>query len=166
MLTLRPETDDDLPFLEGLYASTREREIGRVPWTDQQKADFLKMQFEAQRSHYQKHYPEATFDVIEASGEPVGRLYVSRWPDEIRIVDIALAPEARGQGWGSELLETLFTESTATGKPVSIHVEKENPARRLYDRLGFREVEDKGVYLLMRRDPGGASPEAQATMAS
>jgi ribosomal protein S18 acetylase RimI-like enzyme len=112
------------------------------------------MQFEAQDTHYRQHYPEASFDVVEDDGEPVGRLYVSRWEEEIRIVDIALLPTARGRGLGSQLLAHLFEESRQSGKAVSIHVEKENPARRLYERLGFREVEDRGVYLLMRREPG------------
>ncbi|MEM1055574.1 MAG: GNAT family N-acetyltransferase [Bacteroidota bacterium] len=151
-LTLRPATDADRPFLLTVYASTREREMERVPWDYEQKASFLLMQFNAQDTHYREHYPEASFDVIEADGEPVGRLYVSRWPEEIRIVDIALLPAARGRGLGSQLLNDLFEESRQSGKPVSIHVEKENPARRLYDRLGFREVEDRGVYLLMRRE--------------
>ncbi|MDO9561897.1 MAG: hypothetical protein Q7J60_09770 [Bradyrhizobium sp.] len=41
-------------------------------------------------------------------------------------------------------------EATACGKAVSIHVEKFNPAIRLYRRLDFETVEDKGVYDLMR----------------
>mgnify|MGYP002641344995 CR=1 FL=1 len=151
--TLRPATDDDRPFLLNVYASTREREMERVPWDYDQKASFLLMQFEAQDAHYRQHYPEASFDVVEADGEPVGRLYVSRWDEEIRIVDIALLPSARGHGLGSQLLADLLRESAEAGKAVSIHVEKENPARRLYERLGFREVEDRGVYLLMRREP-------------
>ena len=44
----------------------------------------------------------------------------------------------------------------AAGKPVSIHVERFNPELRLYARLGFRQVEDKGVYLLMSRPPADA----------
>lgn len=154
ILTLRPATDADRPFLLDVYASTREREMERVPWTDEQKAAFLQMQFEAQDAHYRQHYAAASFDVVEADGEPVGRLYVDRWPEEIRIVDIALLPRARGHGLGSQLLADLFRESAEAGKAVSIHVEKENPARRLYDRLGFREVEDRGVYVLMRREAG------------
>lgn len=152
--SLRPATDADRPFLFAVYASTREAEMARVPWSHEQKAEFLKMQFEAQDAHYREHYADASFDVVEADGEPVGRLYVDRWDEEIRIVDIALLPSARGGGLGTRLLEDLFEESRQSGKPVSIHVEKENPARRLYDRLGFREVEDRGVYLLMRREVG------------
>ena len=44
-------------------------------------------------------------------------------------------------------------EAAAAGKDVSIHVEKFNPAMRLYRRLGFATEEDKGVYDLMRWTP-------------
>jgi ribosomal protein S18 acetylase RimI-like enzyme len=66
-------------------------------------------------------------------------------------VDIALLPEYRGMGIGTRLLRDLISESEESGKPLSIHVERFNPALRLYERLDFRTVEDKGVYLLMER---------------
>ena len=86
-------------------------------------------------------------------GEPAGRLYVHRGPSEIRIVDIALLPEHRGGGIGTSLLEELSAEADAAGKSLTIHVERMNPALRLYDRLGFSVAEDKGVYLLLERSP-------------
>ena len=91
--------------------------------------------------------------MILADGEPAGRLYVARWEDEVRIVDIALLPEFRGRGLGSELLRDLMAEADAVGKPLSIHVEMNNPARPWYERLGFRSEGEFGVYVLMRRAP-------------
>jgi ribosomal protein S18 acetylase RimI-like enzyme len=61
-----------------------------------------------------------------------------------------LLPEHRGKGFGEALLRDLLDEATACGKAVTIHVEKFNPAMRLYRRLGFTTEEDKGVYDLMR----------------
>jgi ribosomal protein S18 acetylase RimI-like enzyme len=91
--------------------------------------------------------------VIAVDGEPVGRLYVHRGPSEIRIVDIALLPEHRGDGLGTLLLRDLLAEADAAGKSVTIHVERMNPALRLYERLGFSVAEDKGVYLFLERSP-------------
>lgn len=155
-VTRRPITPADLPFLARLYASTREEELAVVPWSEAQKAAFLQSQFEAQHQHYATHYTDAVFEIIERAGEAVGRLYVARWPREIRIVDIALLPAHRGQGIGSALLRTLLTEGSERGLPVSIHVERFNPALRLYERLGFRLREDKGVYLLLAWEPSPA----------
>jgi GNAT superfamily N-acetyltransferase len=148
-------TAEDLPFLLRVYASTREEELAPVPWTAEQKDAFLRQQFEAQHAWWQENYTGATFDVIEVGGDPAGRFYVHRGPRAIRVVDIALLAAHRGSGIGARLLRELFAEGDGAGKPVSVHVEKFNRARTLYDRLGFREVEDKGVYLLMERPVGG-----------
>lgn len=91
--------------------------------------------------------------MIVVDGEPAGRLYVARWEREIRIVDIAVLPAFRGRGVGTELLHRLMEEADAARKPLTIHVERENPARTLYDRLGFRPAGEHGVYVLMERAP-------------
>ena len=147
---LRPVTDDDREFLLALYASTREEELAQVPWEEGAKEAFLRQQFSAQDHHYRTNYPGATLDVIEVDGEPAGRLYVHRGPDEIRIMDIALAPGFRGRGMGTALLRELMDEAGGSGRSLSIHVELQNPARALYDRLGFVPAGEHGVYVLMR----------------
>jgi ribosomal protein S18 acetylase RimI-like enzyme len=74
---------------------------------------------------------------------------VHRRPAEIRLVDIAFLPEFRSGGLGTSILRDLLAEGEAAGKPVTIHVEVYNPAMRLYERLGFRSVEERGPYRLM-----------------
>ena len=152
-VTRRPIGDQDMEFLLHLYASTREEELAHVPWTPDLKMAFLRQQFEAQHRHYQEHYTGTAFDVLLVDDRPAGRLYVARWTKTLRIVDIALMPEFRGRGIGTALMTELFAEADASGRSVSIHVEANNPARRLYERLGFRDVGEHGVYLLMEREP-------------
>jgi ribosomal protein S18 acetylase RimI-like enzyme len=152
-VALRPLTADDEPFALSVYASTREEELAPVPWADEQKAAFVAMQFAAQSAHYAQHYAGLTSDVILVDGERAGRLLVARWTQEIRIVDITLLPAFRGRGAGSELLAELMDEATEMGKRLSIHVERSNSARRLYERLGFEPVGETGVYLRMEWGP-------------
>jgi ribosomal protein S18 acetylase RimI-like enzyme len=149
-LRLRPVTPEDDSFLAAVYASTRAEELLVTGWSDQEKALFCRHQFDAQAAHYTANYPGASFQIIERSGVPAGRLYLARWEKEIRIVDITLLPEHRGAGIGTKLLKALQEEANRAGKKLSIHVERHNPALQLYQRLGFQEVEDKGVYLLMQ----------------
>jgi GNAT superfamily N-acetyltransferase len=149
-LTLRPMTDADLPFLARLYASTRTEELAAVDWPETQKAVFLQMQFDAQHAHYRRHYHGTDWLVILRDGAPIGRLYLARWTREHRIVDIALLPAHRRAGLGTALLRDLLDEAAAAGKDVTIHVEKFNPARTLYARLGFVPAGEEGVYDLMR----------------
>jgi RimJ/RimL family protein N-acetyltransferase len=151
---LRPEEDADAPFLLALYRSTREQELAMVEWTDDQKHAFVAMQFTAQREHYHREYQGASFDVIERDGLPIGRLYVHERPDEIRIMDVVLAPAARNGGIGTALLHAVLDEGARSRRPVTIHVERFNPARHLYERLGFRVAgEPDSVYLLMEATP-------------
>jgi len=153
-ITLRPITDADMEFLHRLYATTREDELTQVDWTPEQKAAFVAQQFHAQHQYWQENYTDTSWDLILGDGDqPIGRLYVARWAEEIRIVDIALMPEHRGSGLGTRLLRRLLDEGEASGRKVSIHVEIFNPARRLYERLGFVQAAERGVYLLMERHP-------------
>jgi ribosomal protein S18 acetylase RimI-like enzyme len=150
-VVVRPAADGDRTFLAQVYASTRAHELALLPWTDEEKAAFVAHQFEAQDAHYRAHYDGASFGVIEVDGEPAGRLYVHRGPSDIRIVDITLAPAFRGRGLGTGILRSLIAEAEGSGRKLSIHVEVNNPARRLYERLGFRPAGEHGVYLLMER---------------
>lgn len=149
-LALRPVLPEDRPFLERVYASTRTEELAAVPWSEEQKSAFLRFQFDAQDHHYRLHYAAARFDVILARGEAIGRLYVERTPVEIRLIDIAILPEHRGSGIGGALLAELIAEARRERLPLTIHVERFNPAQRLYLRLGFRFTgSETGVYRLM-----------------
>ena len=160
-LKFRPITGDDRAFLRRLYASTREEELARVPWNDGDKAAFVDQQFEAQHKFYQEQFGDAEFNVIVKKKQDIGRLYLHRRMDEFRIIDIALLPEYRGKGLGARLMQDILDEAASAGKKVTIHVEHNNPAMHLYERLGFKMVEDQGVYHLMewREDTRGKIQE-------
>ncbi len=140
VITFRPITAQDEPFLISVYASTRAEELAPVPWTPEQKLAFVTQQFRAQHAHYQQHFPDARFEVLLVDGQPAGRLYVRRTVEAISIVDITLLPPHRGGGLGTRLLRELLDEGARSGKPVRIHVEHFNRALRLYERLGFRRA--------------------------
>ena len=160
-ITLRPIQPEDMTFLYEVYASTRQEELAMVEWGEAQKTAFLQMQFAAQHQYYQENYSNAVFLVILLDNQPVGRLYVARWADEIRLIDVTLVPAYRGAGIGSGLLRALMAEAAQAGKPLCIHVEKQNPALRLYERLGFRSIVDRGVHWFLEW-----SPTAQPNTAS
>jgi ribosomal protein S18 acetylase RimI-like enzyme len=145
-VTLRPFQESDIPFLCALYASTRQEEMKILPWPEEEKQRFLEWQFEAQTKHYFDSYDDAGFMIIELDGTPIGRLFLFRGEKSIEVVDIALVPELRGKGLGRELLQEVIDEARSAGRQVAIYVEHNNPARHLYDRLGFELVDTVGVY--------------------
>jgi ribosomal protein S18 acetylase RimI-like enzyme len=146
---LRAATPGDRAHLLAVYGSTRAEELAPLGWSDEQQAAFVESQFSAQDSYYRAYHRTATFDVVLADGQPAGRLYVDRWAEEIRVVDVTLLPSWRGRGIGTRLLRELMGESADGHRRLSVHVEVVNPARRLYERLGFRVVADRGLHLLM-----------------
>jgi ribosomal protein S18 acetylase RimI-like enzyme len=154
---LRPVQPSDVEFLYRVYASTRQPEMDLVPWSEAQKGAFLRMQFDAQSREWAEKNPRASFQVVVVDGRSAGRLYLDRREDEIRVVDVSLLPEFRGRGIGRALLTDVLKEGDAAGKPVRVHVERFNPAQRLYQRLGFRLLRDGPVYLLLERPPEGGA---------
>lgn len=170
MISLRPAVDVDRPLLLEVYAAARADELAQVPWSDEQKAAFVEQQFTAQDADYKTRRPDADFLVIDWNGQPVGRLYRAMLDEPtgpaLQVIDIALLPEWRGKGIGTKLLRDILAEADAAGVPVTIHVEQFNPARRLYERLGFVEVGAGEVYVLMERKPAGHAQADSADSAS
>jgi ribosomal protein S18 acetylase RimI-like enzyme len=148
-VTLRPETPVDEPFLFDLYATTRDYEMDLVPWTEVQKRAFLNQQCAAQLRHYRWHYPDASYRIVLLNSAPIGRMYVRQTGQEMSLIDISLVRECRGRGIGTRLIRELLAEAETSRKRVSLYVEIMNPACRLYERLGFRMVENHEIYLLM-----------------
>ena len=152
-VSLRVENDADRAFLSDLYASTRQEELAPVPWDAATKRGFLAEQFTLQHAHYVKNYVGAEFIVIEQHGQSIGRIYVNRKGSEIRLMDIALVPEKRGQGIGRTLVEALARVAREDAAEITLHVEPNNPAMKLYDRMGFTLIENRGVYLFLGLKP-------------
>ena len=152
-ITLRPVCADDYDFLVAVYGSTRAEEMALVPWTDEQKQVFINAQFAAQQDHYAKKYPAASHDIIVVDNRPMGRLYVARLDQEIRIIDITVLPAERNAGIGSYLIRQLLDEANRAGKVTRIYVEEFNPSLRLFERLGFSPSEQHGIHLLMQCHP-------------
>jgi len=155
-IRFNPINDKDMGFLQKLYGSTREDELAQTDWDDARKNEFIAFQFSAQHKHYMEHFAGSDFLLILRDQEKIGRIYIDRRPDEIRLIDIALITEERGSGLGTQLLQDLMDEAADRKQALSIHVEQFNPAMRLYKRLGFKKLDDYGVYDLMQWKPENA----------
>ncbi|RPE82024.1 GNAT family N-acetyltransferase [Vulcaniibacterium tengchongense] len=161
-LRLRPQRDDDAPFLRALYAGTREHELAGLDWPEPMRRTFLEQQFAAQAQHHRRHYPRAEFAVLERDGVAVGRRCLDRGhalgggsgPDrrgDFLLIDISLLPAWRYQGIGTLLIRDGQRQAADLNRGLQLHVLRSNEgAYRLYLRLGFAVVADEGAYLRMR----------------
>lgn len=144
-LSFFPITASDKAFLLALYSLTRADEMAMVPWETEQKQQFLQLQFEAQHQHYTAKYPNGSFQIIKFDNKNIGRLYLSELEDEIRIIDLMLVTEYRGQGIGTKILTDILQSAE---KPVRIYLETFNRSIGLFKRLGFQSISDEGIYCL------------------
>ena len=158
-VTLRPVAGSDQDFLFQVYASTRRAEVTAWGWNEAQQDAFLRMQFTMQQRAYEMQHAQAAHDIIMLDDEPIGRLLVARSAGEIQLTDISLLTDYRGRGIGSQLITNLLDEADRTGAKVSLQVLKENPAARLYERLGFIRTGEHGLYFLMERPAAYLSPQ-------
>jgi ribosomal protein S18 acetylase RimI-like enzyme len=153
-LKLQPVSSYDDGFLLTLYESTRAGEMTQVPWSDEQKRAFLKGQFEAQRSDYTTRFPGAEHSIIVADDELIGRIWVDRRDEEIRLLDIAILPRFQNAGIGATLLEQLQQQAAKAGIPLRHSVSATNrDALRFYQRLDFVVVKNFETHVLMEWSP-------------
>jgi len=148
-LTLRPETEQDVAFLKRLFRSTRE-DLLQLGLPEPMLENLMLMQFNAQQSSYHSQFPNAEFAIVEKNGKPIANLVIYRDHDAIRIVNIAVLAEQRGNGYGSSLIATLQDEAGAVNKPLTLSVSCMNlRAQQLYQSLGFRVISDDEANLEM-----------------
>ncbi len=153
-ITFRPIKPSDRPFLYRVFVSTRP-DITMLNTSDEEKRKLLDTQFKAQSYHYHTYFGDADFLIVLRGNKPIGRLYVHRRPDEIRVIDISLLPEHRECGTGTKLMTDILKEARIADKPVRIHVERYSRAMRFYERLGFVKIAEKDYHFLMECTPGG-----------
>jgi len=153
-LVLRPAREEDAPFLRALFETARPDAAILAAWPEAARKLFLDQQFHFQTIHYARAYPDADrLLVVAADSTPIGRLIVSRAPAQWCLVDIALLPAWRGRGVGTLLLQTLQAGARRAGAPcLRLTVDVQNPARRLYERLGF-VTEEEGIPAVAMRWP-------------
>lgn len=154
-IVLKPVTTEDEQFLLTVYASSRQKEMSLVAWSNEQKRAFLKMQLAAQQQHYQARFPEATFNLIEFDNQPVGRFYVAELQDEIRIIDIAVLPDYRRRGIGTALISETLTAAEIAAKPVQIYLDFYSEVDQLFSALGFWQISVQDFHRLWRWEPAG-----------
>ena len=149
-LRIRSAEPADQPFFVDLYRSTRDDLLALV--ADPRYIDALiAMQQQMQAAGYRNSYPDAQYQVLELDGAAVGRLVTAAVAGAVRVVDIAVMPQARRRGIGGETLQQVQQQAARSGRDVTLAVHKDNAgARRLYAALGFA-VEGEDAFSLQLR---------------
>ncbi|MBD2843903.1 GNAT family N-acetyltransferase [Paenibacillus sp. IB182496] len=151
---LRAATAADEPMLYELYASSRQAEMHMWGWTPKQAEPFLRMQWHARKRSYAAEFPNARDQIIVKDGKAVGRCLLAARPTYWRLVDLALQETSRGQGIGTSVLRILQQRAAICGMALRLSVSPDNPALRLYERMGFAHKGGTEMHLFMQWLPG------------
>lgn len=126
-------------MLYALFAEEKSAELAGIGLPETQVRALLQMQFRGRAMTYAANYPAAeNLILLGPDGTPIGRLLLDRQSDCWRIVDIAVLAAYRGHGLGTIVLKQCQQQAAAAGAKLELQVRLENPARRLYERLGFQ----------------------------
>lgn len=155
MLVTVPVSPSDQAFLFEVYTSTRREELSAMGWDEGSQRTFLLEQFQLREEIYSRQCPHAERLILLHQDQRAGAAILCRRPHEIRLVDLALLPAFRNLGIGTALLRLLQAEAERTHRRVGLQVQRRNPARRLYERLGFVKTSQTPSHLSMVWTPGG-----------
>lgn len=142
-VTLRPAKPEDAEFLYYLLKAAMQQYVAQTYGWDELW----------QQAHFQKNFDPARQQVIVLEGQDIGVIAVERKETEIFLAKIYLLPEYQNRGIGTRLIEALLREAFGQNLPVRLRVLKVNPARRLYERLGFKVIEEADTHYLMEAVP-------------
>lgn len=135
-IRFRQATQADIEFLDSIYTLGLQKHVERIyTW----KPELFR----------QKFNPLLT-QVIISDGIEVGMVTVKRQVDELYLGDIVILPEFQNQGIGSAVIKGVLRDANTEGVPVRLQVLKQNPAKGLYERLGFVIVTETQTHYIMR----------------
>ncbi len=136
-LNLRPMNASDNAFIESLYRSTRD-DLRMLDAEEDFIEEFIDQQRRAQTQGYGDMFPNALYFIVEYHSERIGRVVLDFGQNEIRVMDIALIPVARGKGYGGQVLQAVQAVAGKVMTPVTLSVRFDHlRAKLLYARLGF-----------------------------
>jgi ribosomal protein S18 acetylase RimI-like enzyme len=130
-VSLSPATREDIPFL---------LELRRLTMTEHLRASGVEPSEQGERERVLYRFECA--QIVRRGAERVGLLKLARDEGRWQVIQIQIAPQLHGQGLGKELLSAVIAEAKQARVPLVLNVLHANPARRLYERLGFRVVKE------------------------
>jgi|GEM_PF-1270770 len=153
--TLHPPVGDgDQQLLFAAYASSRQDDADLTSRHPESRRAVIEHEFESRQRSYPINFPRVEFFLLRLGGEPAGRVYLQLTPESVFVVDLVLLSGCRGRGHGSALLRDLVRQAHGSGRAVRLHVAKTNArAAALYQRLGFRAVEELAQHFLLELAP-------------
>jgi GNAT superfamily N-acetyltransferase len=140
---LRPATQEDGPFLYHVVKTTMQEYVAQTWGWDEAW----------QQTYFWAHFDPTDRQIIVRDGQDIGVLTVEEHADALEIDQIYVLPEHQGQGIGTALIRSVLQRGVELDLPVRLRVLQVNPARRLYERLGFVATGETDTRCFMEARP-------------
>ena len=129
----RQATQADYDFLHDLHQQTFRLYVEQTwGWDDQQQVELFR------QSH--QNLDESPFEILCLEEKEIGCIAIEDKGDFLFLDYIAILPDYQNRGLGTQLIGELLELGKSRGIQVRLNVIKVNPARKLYERLGFQVV--------------------------
>jgi ribosomal protein S18 acetylase RimI-like enzyme len=143
-IALRECREEDRPFIWQVRRQALREYVAAIWGWDE----------EVQREEFEKRFTPAGHQVVVFDGIDVGLLQVVDEGSRMVVGKIELLPAFQRRGIGSELMGRILDEARARHVPVRLQVLRTNqPARRLYERLGFVMIGETESHVQMVKNP-------------
>jgi len=131
--------ESDIDFLYALHVATMKDYVDKTwGWEDA-----------FQESVFRKNYVPGKIQVLTFDGVDMGMLIIEERPDDIFLRAIEVHPAYQGKGIATQIINQIIADGIQKRKPVRLQVLKVNPAKRLYERLGFSVAEETPTHYIM-----------------
>jgi ribosomal protein S18 acetylase RimI-like enzyme len=135
----RPALESDVDFLYALHVATMKDYVDKTwGWDDA-----------FQESIFRKNYDPVGIEIIMFDGKEMGMLSIEERDDDIFLRVIEIHPAYQNKRIATSIINRMIADGAQRKKPVRLRVLKVNPAKRLYERLGFSVIEETPTHYIM-----------------
>lgn len=139
-ISFRPAQDSDADFLYALHVATMRDYVDQTwGWDDA-----------VQETMFRKNYIPAEIQIITLDGKDVGMTSLEERKEDIFLRVIEIHPSYQRQNLGTTIIQKIINDAIYKMKPIYLRVLRVNPAKRLYERLGFLVIEETKTHYIMR----------------
>lgn len=139
VLTFNKATPEDLNFL---------LELRKLSMTEHLLAAGLDYDDEQHKARILEYYNDTY--LLNLADKAIGVVKLGQMADRWHIRQFQILPDYHGKGVGTKVLSLLQSKAQSVNMPITLNVLYQNPARRLYERMGFKVIGENGLEYQMR----------------
>lgn len=137
-IAFRSALENDYDFLYALHTATMKEYVNKMWGEDAFQEDI-----------FRKNFDPAQIQIVTLVGSDIGMISLEENDKDIFLRVIEIQPSHQRQGFGTTIIQKIIDDAARQRKEVRLQVLKVNPAKQLYDRLGFAVIEETLTHYIM-----------------